>query len=51
MSFNDLAPELLSIIVDHLRYPKEERLSRYATLSLPFRGAVEFVLFSGLNLS
>jgi hypothetical protein len=51
MSFNDLAPELLFIIADHLHHSKEDRLSKYATLSTAFRGAVESLLFSRVNFS
>jgi hypothetical protein len=50
MSFDDLAPELLTTIVDHLGQ-SDERLSRYATVSAAFRGAVESVLYSSLRIT
>jgi hypothetical protein len=50
MSFSDLAPELLTIIVDYLQQ-SNEGLSKYATVSAAFRGPIESVLFSSLRIS
>jgi hypothetical protein len=49
MSFNDLAPELLSNIVTCLR-ESGGQLSKYATISSAFRGAIESALFAKLTL-
>jgi hypothetical protein len=50
MSFNDLAPELLAMVVTHLRRPNS-RLSAYATLSRGFGAAIEAITFSELRLT
>ncbi|KAF1818479.1 uncharacterized protein K489DRAFT_413764 [Dissoconium aciculare CBS 342.82] len=50
MSFAQLAPELLSIVVSCLKL-SGERLSKYATISSAFRGSVEAALFADLKLS
>jgi hypothetical protein len=48
MSFAQLAPELLSIVVTFLKL-SGERLSKYATISSAFRGSVEAALFADLK--